>query len=244
MAIAIQSTGSTTYGTSSVAIPKPTGLAVGDLMIAFISIGNSNGFSYTGWTLVGSSLPIPGAEIVVLKKVATSGDVAASTFTFICSNSPQLVGGIIYRITGANFNNIQFGEGALTPTVASNLVILCGGAGDNDSDYATFSGYSVTGGMSPTFTENFDTYGTNSANYASMGVASGLYTSSSTITAFNITITEVTSVDFTGKGMLLIGETPAVGPTNLKSLNTNLKANIKSINGNLIANVKSYNTIV
>ena len=33
------------------------------------------------------------------------------------------------------------------------------------------------------------------------------------------------------------------GPTNLKSLNTNLKANIKSINGNLIANVKSLNTI-
>lgn len=35
-----------------------------------------------------------------------------------------------------------------------------------------------------------------------------------------------------------------VGPTNLKSYNTNLKANIKSINGNPIANVKSLNTNV
>lgn len=34
----------------------------------------------------------------------------------------------------------------------------------------------------------------------------------------------------------------AVGPANLKSYNTNLKANIKSINTNLIANVKTLNT--
>jgi len=34
------------------------------------------------------------------------------------------------------------------------------------------------------------------------------------------------------------------GPSNLKSLNTNLKANIKTINGNPIANVKSLNTNV
>ncbi len=34
----------------------------------------------------------------------------------------------------------------------------------------------------------------------------------------------------------------ASGPTNLKSLDTNLKANIKSYNTNLIANVKSINT--
>jgi len=33
-----------------------------------------------------------------------------------------------------------------------------------------------------------------------------------------------------------------VGPANLKSLNTNLKANIKSYNTNPIANVKSINT--
>lgn len=36
----------------------------------------------------------------------------------------------------------------------------------------------------------------------------------------------------------------AVGPANLKSLNTNLVANIKSANTNLIANTKSYDTNV
>lgn len=35
---------------------------------------------------------------------------------------------------------------------------------------------------------------------------------------------------------------PASGPTNLKSLDTNIKSNIKSYNTNLIANVKSINT--
>ena len=37
---------------------------------------------------------------------------------------------------------------------------------------------------------------------------------------------------------------PIVGPTNLKTYNTNLKANIKTINTNPIANVKSLNTNV
>lgn len=37
-----------------------------------------------------------------------------------------------------------------------------------------------------------------------------------------------------------IDYTAASGPTNLKSLDTNVKSNIKSISGDLIANVKSY----
>lgn len=35
----------------------------------------------------------------------------------------------------------------------------------------------------------------------------------------------------------------ALGPANLKSYNTNLKANIKSVNTNILANIKSINTI-
>lgn len=41
---------------------------------------------------------------------------------------------------------------------------------------------------------------------------------------------------------LVVTYTVAAGPTNLKSLDTNVKANIKSYNTNLIANVKSINT--
>lgn len=42
--------------------------------------------------------------------------------------------------------------------------------------------------------------------------------------------------------MLSLAPVPPAGPTNLKSLDTNVKANIKSINTNLIANVKSLDT--
>jgi len=38
------------------------------------------------------------------------------------------------------------------------------------------------------------------------------------------------------------GNEPAVGPANLKTYNTNLKANIKTINQNLIANCKTLDT--
>jgi len=43
-------------------------------------------------------------------------------------------------------------------------------------------------------------------------------------------------------GIIASFSPPSIGPANLKSYNTNLKANIKSIDTNLIANIKSINT--
>ncbi len=53
--------------------------------------------------------------------------------------------------------------------------------------------------------------------------------------------TEVTTLYNGGAGLQYPFSSPS-GPTNLKSLNTNLKANIKSVNTNLLANIKSINT--
>lgn len=50
------------------------------------------------------------------------------------------------------------------------------------------------------------------------------------------------TVRFTGWIVASVAPAVAAGPTNLKSLDTNVKANIKSYNTNLIANVKSINT--
>lgn len=55
--------------------------------------------------------------------------------------------------------------------------------------------------------------------------------------------TDNQAVDTDGSGWIFTPP-PAIGPANLKSYNTNLKANVKSINTNLIANVKSLNTNV
>lgn len=42
--------------------------------------------------------------------------------------------------------------------------------------------------------------------------------------------------------VIALRPTPIVGPANLKSLDTNVKANIKSYNTNVLANIKSINT--
>ena len=49
--------------------------------------------------------------------------------------------------------------------------------------------------------------------------------------------------DGDGKVQVFTVAGAAVGPANLKTLNTNAKANTKTINTNTIANTKSYNTI-
>lgn len=54
-------------------------------------------------------------------------------------------------------------------------------------------------------------------------------------------ISWTTAAAFEGN-MIALRYSPASGPANLKSYNTNLKANIKSVNTNLFANVKSLNT--
>jgi len=55
-----------------------------------------------------------------------------------------------------------------------------------------------------------------------------------------LTSTEVTQLYNSGAGLAY--PFAGSGPSNLKSLNTNVKANIKSYNTNLIANIKSINT--
>lgn len=56
-----------------------------------------------------------------------------------------------------------------------------------------------------------------------------------------LTVSLASSAEWVFKGISL-DPIPASGPSNLKSLDTNVKANIKSYNTNLIANVKSINT--
>ncbi|HJW30196.1 MAG TPA: hypothetical protein VJ508_13230, partial [Saprospiraceae bacterium] len=92
----ISVTGSPTSATSTtgtVTIPKPSGLAIGDVMIVNINqgdkqSGNNNLSNATspGWTLIdGRQTGINGSDDwwgTVLYKVATATDVSATNFTF------------------------------------------------------------------------------------------------------------------------------------------------------------------
>jgi len=105
MALVIQSSNTATLsGVSSITITKPTGLAVGDLLL-FIG-GNydaaANNRSHTtpsGWTVIqkqasGDYRP------VAYYIVATATEVAASNFTFAMSGATTALSGYLARITG------------------------------------------------------------------------------------------------------------------------------------------------
>lgn len=192
MAIVVESYRTTAMGGGSV-ITKPVGLVEGDLLLAIVADDQYDFDALAapaGWTELGrytSGDADKRVEVMVCYVVATSTETAASNFTFTNSE-----GGILYRISGSAPSLMSQGTGSVYGN--QSLVITIGASGDNDSDYATFDGYSVSGGASPSMTERFDSY--NPAGFrVSLGVADGLYNSSSAITSYNVTITEVGGSD-------------------------------------------------
>lgn len=89
---------------------KPSGLAVGDLMIVAIHSNYTGTFSDPGgsWSEVGPITMSGGndATISIFYKVADSGDVAASTFTFNHSNGAASENGVIMRVTNARTTSV------------------------------------------------------------------------------------------------------------------------------------------
>ena len=102
----IASVGATASDTSAttLTLTKPTGLASGDLMVAFIATQDgdpSTTFSKTGWTAAATPDSGTASRTTVLYREADSGDAAASDFEFTSSGTSTTCGGFIYRITGA-----------------------------------------------------------------------------------------------------------------------------------------------
>ncbi len=95
-----------TSATTTLTIPKPSDLAVGDVMIATITQGDDGdgqtlgNATRTGWGLVrGAQLGVVGANSwwgTVLYRVADAADVAAASFAFtLDADVDASVGGII-----------------------------------------------------------------------------------------------------------------------------------------------------
>jgi len=189
VAYASSSTANTAGGTAS--FSKPSGLAVGDLMVCVVIGANVGSFTpSSGFTGIFSQVQNIGSDATTASyyKVATSGDVAASTFDFVYSAGAGVVG-ILMRITGADSTHIQSttsGTPAHNPYSNPALVIVVGCTSDNDGTAATFTSYAVGGGDSPTMTEQLDDSQTFAMDI-SLGVATGLYASLATITSYSVT---------------------------------------------------------
>lgn len=172
MALAVQSIQSSGWsnGTSWVTT-KPTGLAVGDLMLLFAAIPNGAITAPSGFTAIstGEVAQSGGAKrLMTYYKVADSGDVAATDFTTTNASSAWGVATII-RITGAFAPVTKWswaGTGTtntaspslnatITPSNRPNNLLFqfwCG-----SQTVTALSGYSIAT-SSPSWTELIDSY--------------------------------------------------------------------------------------
>jgi len=202
MALAVSSTSSAVMvSATSVTVTKPTGLAVGDLMVAIIhSQGTSSANIQlpVGWTNIVHQSGSIGVELRAMYKIATSGDVIASNFLFNGTVNSSYMSGSIARCTnsasistvGATTDayGIASGGGTLisdtctvTPLTPNSIVFMAF-AGFQTSIGVTTSGYSTSNSLS--FTEFMDTSGSNRNSAAAYAVQSD----TTTITTYGATL--------------------------------------------------------
>ena len=121
--VAHQSTNNSgwTTGTSSV-VTKPTGLAVGDLMIGFFFVQSASTQTLPlGFTTLGTR-----GTLKLGYKFADSGDVAASDFTFTNAVSTRMFSSIsritdASSFTGSIVYNDGFQNSTATPSIAAEV---------------------------------------------------------------------------------------------------------------------------
>lgn len=108
---------------NTVNVPKPSGLAVGDLMVLVAcASGDVNWTLPSGFTLIDDRFGNANTDVVHAWKIADSSDVAASTFTVTNSGTANTTVGQIHRVAGAHpttpINVSAFSSGSATdPTI-------------------------------------------------------------------------------------------------------------------------------
>jgi len=212
MAITVASVSSnSTWNTASTTITKPTGLTVGDLMVAVIAKNNDQYgiVAPVGWTLLYTDEPSH-TDSTSFYKVADSGDVAGSNFIF--TTTSHKLAGVVYRFSEASTNpNIltavsrqtQSSTISVTPEVPTSVVIVYFIAGDNGGRTSSVTSTSITG--SPTFTERIDSQDTSGLD-VSFTVSDAVIASEAEITNMTVNLASPSLDDYYVR-MLVIGGT-------------------------------------
>lgn len=202
VAFASSSTG-TNSGDSALVITKPTGLAAGDVLVAFcLRAFDGSGFSTpSGWTLLQSQADGTAYSVSVFAKVADSTDAAASNFSFsVASATGDGTAGALCRITGESFTsvaaNIASVDGTatgtsslsytgLTPVGPNSLLVMFVSNQDSNFD-VTYSAYAVAN-SNPTWTEAYDVATVENMDYA---IAYGTFAPTTTTGNFSATASQ------------------------------------------------------
>ena len=231
MAITVQSTASTVFAAaSSVVITKPTGLAVGDLMIAAVGCTGTNVTAdvASGWTNITLNGSGGTMSIRLQYKVAVSGDVSASNFTFTGSGtSVATIAGAMLRVTGYASTVIATlsdsdsdgtsGTGGtftstLTPLAADSLVIFVYGAYGTNGAVPSVTSFSSTPSL--TYTTLLSTGIDSGTTDPAFGVGYGIYSGTTQFTQY---IGNVSRSQSSHLGLLYI-VTPQVDVTGSNNL--------------------------
>lgn len=216
MAIVVESVSSTATAsaTTTLTITKPTGLAEGDLMVAILSAGDAGDTSVgtwntaSGWSLVETNDFYGGVSQSVQIKVATSGDVAASNFSFTVDATTTTLDGAILRCSGAasavaasdavgdssTYDNATGDSStfagtlsAYTPPEDGALVVAMYGVEfDAGSGTRSFSTYTVTSGV--TLTELYDDTTSDGSGGVGYSATYGVQATATELSAYGATI--------------------------------------------------------
>lgn len=184
MAIAIRSSTTAAYTTATtLVITKPSGLVVGDYLVAHISGGGVPSSLPSGFSLIRSDTSTAIGSFY--GKFADSGDVAASTFTFgnTGSGGGQLLAGALIAMTGVHTASPStrnaYDNDAATPSTFTNtvtpdnpdsLLLLGVGSFINSTVTITSSAYSIAT-SNPSWTELYDQSGSDGSNTFQMALA-------------------------------------------------------------------------
>lgn len=178
MAVVYESVQTTAFATKSsggtVVIAKPTGLALNDFLVVHLSQvvasgSNADWNTPSGWTLLlnqnESGNANSEARLTVFYKIADSGDVAASNFTFTTNTAACLAGGALYRISGgSSITGAIDGEtntatptftNTVTPSFANSVMLFLATGASAAFTTGSVSGYAITTD-NPTWTEVYD----------------------------------------------------------------------------------------
>lgn len=242
---------------STFAITLPT-YSIGDILIVAIETDTGNTISIANWTEapnspVDNSTELYTSKLHIYWRRATgdANDVCAPNLTNANHGIGQsmafydcITSGVPFDVTRndgtGSFSSGNYSISSITTTKASEMIIAFVADG---YDQTNQPGFTIVNANLTSPTVMFSVGG----SIQNGGGVGGGYGIKSVAGAIGTTTGIQPSGETTGGahikwiGALL---NPVVGPSNLKSYNTNLKANIKTINTNPIANVKSLNTNV
>lgn len=195
--ISYESHASTSYQEGAITITKPTGLAVNDLLVVCLFFANTNTVDTpSGWSVARNNAGdfSDDTDGAIFYKLADSGDVAASNFSFDVADGTGSIGGTLVRFSGVNQTTQieqvdqagDTGTGttrshttSVTPTTSGSILFVFAHYNINE----TMASYSSTG--SPTWTELTQLTG---ANDEQLAVVYAPYPSTTEVTNFSFDV--------------------------------------------------------